>query len=521
MPKVLLPIPSVNESVSRPVVFDVVRQLLESTQLPANTPIIFPGDLEKVQQAGSNLTPDATPNILPFDERITLEVEENYEMERLLATAVYREENQFLFRDMALETDIRPLYSPQEVTINVRYRALDKAQATRWRDNIRSLVSLNRDVLMHTLSYHYQIPPEMMLILKEIHRLRENVAGYGQDWDTYFGLYATQRASVITTLAGTAPAMAISEKQLRVIGWFDFEGVPELGSRENDGESWTISFAYKFKFEKPIAAVMGYPIMIHNQLLDEKYRLTEMDTPEKHQRSYSLSTGFLTEFEKGHDFLTISAGYAIPAFDEFVPGDVLPESLRVVTSLTSIDPDDPLYLFTLTELGTLEFDPDMVDFLKGEIPFLTKPYASLFNLSLYSGKEWLHHSNLRIDSNFRVYATKLLDLRKYHHVRLSIIDDWTLLTPAALERLRHYGKFLIKCLEAISYRGEIPDVLIDAINNARGGKGIIPREVLRHLVNVMDRVSLFSTPPKASDFGNQYNFNSMGVLFVEAYKLPS
>lgn len=514
MPKVLLPVPSVNESVSRPVVLDVVRQLLESTNLPASTPIIYPGELEKNQQVGTNLSPDNTPNILPFDERITIEVEENYEMERLLSTAVYREENQFIFRDMALETYIKPLYSSQEITINVRYRALDRTQANRWRDNIRSLVSMNRDVLMHTLSYHYQIPPEMILILQEIHRLRENVAPYGQNWDTYFGLYATQRASIITTLAGTVPAWAISEKQLRVVGWFDFEGVPEVGGRENDGESWTIGFAYKFRFEKPIACAMSYPVMIHNQLLDEKYRRFVADMPEKHERSYNLTTGFLTEFEKGAQLNGIPSGYAIPAFDEFYPSDMLPDTTRVFTALTSIDQNDPLYLFTLTELGTFDFDPEVLEFLKGEIPYLTKPYFSLFNISLYSQHDWLHYSNIKIDSNFRVTSSKPLDLRKYHHVRFSIVDDWTKLSKDALDRLRKYGKVVIKCLEAIGYNGEIPTELIDAIY---AGNGYVTREVMRGIINVMDRLDAL----RKVDYEKRYCFNTVGVLFVQAYRAPS
>ena len=238
MPKITLPIPETSASCTRPVVVSIVKDLIDMTGIPKDVNIFYPGDSEKAFQPGSDIATHQTGiNTTPFSSRIQIEVDENYEMDRLLSTAVYQTENLFIFRDDRIDTFIKPVYSSADITINFKYRAIDKTSAMRWRDDIRTRVGMMWDMRMHEVSYHYLIPPEFLVILKELHRMRENVYPYGETYDQYFQANITKNATVFTTLAGTHAAWGIAEKQLRIMGYFDFEGVPEQGSKEDDGDS--------------------------------------------------------------------------------------------------------------------------------------------------------------------------------------------------------------------------------------------------------------------------------------------
>ena len=158
MPNLFLPIQDTNLSVSRPVVHGVIKDIFEFTNIPENTMISFPGDLDTMQQPGSDIgkiNQQTGINTTPFSDRIFIEVEEDYEMDRILSTANYRAENTFIFRDDRVEVGIRPIYSSSDVTINFKFRSADKAAAMAWRNYIKTRVSMNWDQRIHKINYHY------------------------------------------------------------------------------------------------------------------------------------------------------------------------------------------------------------------------------------------------------------------------------------------------------------------------------------------------------------------------------
>lgn len=507
MPKITLTVPETHESITRPVVFDIARQIMKFTGMPESTTISYPGSIERVLQPGSAITGKTNdPIISGFTNKLIIEVEENYEKDRILNSAVYRPENLFIFRDLKLQTTIKPTYTATEVTLNFRFRASDKTTANRWRDDMKNRISMMRDIQEHNVTYHYLIPLEFLVILKEIHRLREAVAGYGENYETYFNNNVTTHASLITNLAGQSGQWGISETQARIIGYFDFDGIPEEGTAEDGSAVWTIGFNYKFRYNKPIACVMMYPLMIHNQVI--KYRPATTDSPPNHLQSHGFTTAALSMFEKGNRLeYDQRQGYAIPAYDEFLPGSVVPHSLRVITALVSLDDEQPNFLLSLKDLGTRKIHPAVQTFLEGEIAYLTKPRFSVFAIHLYRNIDLTGNDALMVDEDLNVFSTETLSKRDYHHVRLSLTKDWTQLHPAALDRIREHGIAL--------------QLILDAIDPTLNNKDLIPpilsgdyvrKEDLQKAIDEMNRRKL-----KEGD-GQIRQFNTVQTLIIEAWR---
>lgn len=509
MPKLVLPLQDTPESVTRPIIFDLTRQLFKITGISPDTRIYYPGYMEKDRQPGSTIRDGEVINTFGAGQKLTIEVEENYDQDYILSTAVLRPENPFIFRDDRIETSIKPSYANTEVTINFRYRAIDRIAALRWRDDMKTRVSMMRDEHLHDLTYHYLIPKEFVIIMHEIHRLRELVDGYGEDFDTFFKNNMTQKASLLSNFSGTHQEWGIGEKQMRVLGWFDFEGAPEQGSREDEDDTWTIAFSYKFRYDKPVACVMQYPLVIHNQLLSSRYRPSSTAYQlEQHRRSYSHSGKGFSMFDKTRDTAQFSmqSGIAIPDFDEFLPSSVLTSTKRVFTTLVTIDPANRRFLLSLLDLGrTWSLNPLIVNFLKAEAPYLTKDYGTIFGLQLYRGADRLPDAMLTIDSDLNVTSTVDLPLRHYYHVRLSLLTDLSALSEETRARLREHGPALAAILHAID-----PAVWSQlGYPNLLGGK-YMPKDYLNKAIDVIDRATLSKSDQQIRQF------NTVMTLFVDA-----
>jgi hypothetical protein len=452
MPIILLPVSDSTESITRPIIHDVVRQLLEITGLSSQTNIVFPGSLEKTKQIGSaiSLNGEDDPNKFAYSDKITLEVDEQYDQDRLRNEAVIGPENLLVFEDPLLKMIMKPVYSGSEVAINCRYRAANKSQADQWRNMIKTRLAQRRDINVHTLTYHYTIPDEMLYIMKEIHRMREAVAPYGDTLEEYFEAHRHPKITELTNLAGTASAWAVPETQMQVQGWFDFE-TPESGSREDDADTWTLAFTYKFRYSRPVQIVMTYPLVVHNQVISQRFREAPVETEEAKILAFSHSTRVLNEFYQGKkvsDYVH-RIGYSIPTFDEFMPSSVPSHTLRVLTVGFTIDDTNPALFLNLKDLGIKKFTPEMLAYMEGEAPFMTKLYMSAVMLNFYRNEFNIHPTPLSVNAALDVVGTTPIVLRDVHHLRISLVSDLRLIPTQALDRLRNHGAAAIQILEAL------------------------------------------------------------------------
>ena len=513
MPKLLLPIPSTELNITRPVVLEIARKLFKVLGIHPSTRIEFPmeGD-DKVAQAGSTMgtTERDEANYLPFSQKIKIEVDEQYFGDAFSSTAVHRPEHFPVFRDDDLFVLMKPAYSNNEITISFKFRTADKTLATRWRDEVRMRHSDSRDQYVHSVSYSWEPPVAFMKILQEIHRLRENVLPYGDDFNTYYQEHADARSSVVVNQAGTQGAWTISETQGEVTGYFDFTGNPEKGSKEGEGEAWMTAFSYKFRFEAPLACNLVYPISVHSQLLSADWRPSKSDDQNKKAaRSAAKSIDALNHFRVGktREAFAMRNGYDIPTFDEFIPGSVISETQRIFCALVNVNFDDKEDLLNLAQLGKIHFTPLLLAFLKVEAPYMAKTYNSVFTLSLYEGID-LHRSEaVTVDANLNVRSRHTIDPRKVYHVRLAIVTNWNMLTPAAIARLEQNGAAAIELIKAIN-----PNAVLPPLTN-RGNIAKPPG-----LDGVLLDHGNTAAGPNGSYTGQHVGFNTVATLFIEAHK---
>ena len=514
MPKLVFTNPGVQDSVTRPVVLDVIRQLLKWTGLPRDTQIQFPGENGKVPQPGSTITAEEEFNFFNTHTQWTIEVEERAQEDRGLSMAVFQEENVHVLWDGDTRVYLKPAYSATDVIITIRHRATDKDRMTRWREEMRTRVAMGREARVHDVKYSYLIPLEYIPILEEIHRMREAVAPYGEDFEAYMARYTSTKVRKLSTLAGTELVWGVAEAQARILGYFDFELIPDKGDKGSEDSTSSTSVTYTFKYDKPVASVLEYPLMVHNQLMIKKYRPTALPPRiEDNKLSYSLSSRALASWESyraseglGHQ------GIGIPEFDEFMPakGSVPIDTIRLVTGLTGIDPENPRDLLQLDQLGDHDIDPDVLVFMRGEGAAMVRHGASLVHVSVYRHEYLMSPSDFTITPELMVRLNEPANLRDVYHVRVSLYERPRLLPIQARERMRRHCTATRKILYALN-----PDLeKHNALPTCLPGN-ILPKADLDKALGIMD------LRHDTQYNGQVYQFNTVATLMIAATRIPA
>lgn len=449
MPKVLHTNDGIKESVTRPVVFDITRQLQEWTGLEQMN-ILFPGDTEAAIQPGSTINDEASFNRTNAQALWRVNVREEHRTDKLLATAVHQMEHQEFFYDEAIGVYLRPVYSPTILTLEFEYRSTDVNAARRWRDEIRARVSTNRDIRTHIVNYHFLIPKEYLPLLTHIHELREAQAGYGEDLETYLTNHFTKNVTKLTTVAGTEERWAIAEQQGRIMGQFEFQELPDDPQKQGDNSAYRQTFSYRIYYDCPIATAADYPILVHNQLIDEQYlRFKPKDDLQRFESRSPRSVTALGAFEV--DQLakpTIKSGLRLPEFHEFYPRIAPRHTLQVLSALVGIE--DPVVnpdnrkIMNFTEIDeTWMFREEFISYLKYDHAWLHKYGESLVNVTVYDNDVPLHSSLYSIDADLNVVLNFDPDLRRTYYVRLSLLTNPLELSEAAMDRARNHAEGLI------------------------------------------------------------------------------
>jgi hypothetical protein len=458
--QVLTETPNTYETVTRPVVYNVIDQLQLLTPIARDIRVLFPGQVEVSYQIGSTIQSDtAAQNTFPSEGQLTVHIEENYVEDRVLSTAVVQRENHPVFLDRALGVDIRPVYGFSEIVFNFTYRAPSNTLARRFRNDMKMRRSMGRVENLHEVNYSYGIPLQFFPTLGEIYALREAVAGYGDTFKAWFDSHVTNKSAVVVNMAGNEPTIVIREPQIGILGWFDALVTVDEASRST-GQPGTgameVNFTYRIQYDKPMACVMRYPIVIHNQLIplqyrdmDHIYRLTQRN------RAPSISRANLDRFTPIYpsDISGID-GVQSPVFDDWRPAQVYPFTSSLITMLIQVDSKDPTNVCSLLSLGDYAIDSDIIDFLYGEIPYLTVYNASVVNIALYENSAMMIDSALVIDDKLNITTSFAMDSRKTYHLRISLVNDLLTLPTQVRDRTRYAGKACLKILATLE--GNLP-----------------------------------------------------------------
>lgn len=489
MPKLAITVPETYESITRPVALQVMEQLKSKMSIDEDTPVLYSGLIDTLANYRTTLQGEPAEEQFGQHSRLSINVTEEYLDNHVLSTAVNHDEHVPVFHDVDLDIHIKPIYRKVELAITVNYRARSLSEAKRWENEAALKSSMGREEMLHLINYSYQVPDKMLATLHYLHELRETLAPYNEDLAKWFRSNFISNITALATLDGKTRALTVPEEQVGVLGWFDFENKPEAAERDGEGSTYTASFTYKIAYDKLIALNMSYPIVIHNQLIDVNYRndFNEPVRPTYTSKSLHAMQGIAKTQQPGNVL-----GHYLPDFEDWMPmlQPIKYNPLLTITCL--VDPDNPHDLFNLGELGDYELDPDSLVYIKENPGLVTMLGEAPIYVHLYEGSDYSGDMKLTVDSDLNVKSVDSLNMRKFYHVRISLLNELTSLSDRGKEILCKYPTTLAKVIDAldptIANRVGFPKTVGGAYVPARefervveemnygGGKGTRPGE---------------------------------------------
>lgn len=435
MPNVIKAIEPLYESVRRPVVFSVLRDIVERFQLPNDLIVHYTGSNKAQYHYGSTMDGGETIRF-EHEGRLNLEVIETYVENTALTMATRGYEHPPIFLDKSLGIEAKPIYTNNAVTLEFTYHAATRVDMDRWRSLMRAKVAEGMDGILHVLNYHYPVPLSILCILYELWVTREKLHGYNQDFEEYLDEYMTTNKTVITNTAGKGDTLCIKERMGQITGTCQFSDIPEE-EKADFGAVWEVRFSYKFEYPVPIAVNISYPITIHNQLINPKlYSKNPIPRDVANYASYIVSAFKYGSAETKH-FIEMDMpqeGLRSPFYDEWYPARVIPNLIPIITYLILIDLNEPTYLLDLNNLGSLELNPWFKSFLRKEKDHVNIYKKSVLYLELFVNQE-PYTDYLYVTDDLKVYAKEPLDPRKTYHFRINVFKRLSALTPRAQESL--------------------------------------------------------------------------------------
>lgn len=465
MPKLKRPIPESDQTVVRPIAIGIVQDvLIDRLGMPSDMTVRYPGYSEVQATPHTYLSRKYEPSGFPTTDKITIDITEKPIDFLMNGNVVDAPEHIPLFLNRELELEMRPIYSSMEMSFNIRYRAKNKTEARRWYDYMLTKFPTKEDTWLHDIKYSFGIPQVYLEILKEIHRLTELQAPYGDSFDDFMMKWINPRYGYLTDQTGKNKYGVFSETQIQCLGFFDFGNEPDFGGKQNETDTWEVEIPYILRYEKPRDVYFSYPIVIHNTVLSDRYRgRTGFIQTHERARSYTWSMHHLQTMDKTNELrkpYDNHPGRYFPSFDEFMPRLVPENTMRVFTTLVLLNKEgheQEDFLMNINDLSSPEYGFKLTDclssFLKEEAPYVTIPRESAMQLTLYQGRVPINHEWIEIDENLNIRSKVKLSRRKYYHIRLSVVTDWTYLSEDAKDRFLHKPCALESILQYILPEG--------------------------------------------------------------------
>lgn len=438
-------IPEEYQSISRPVAFDVARQVLIHLGLDPATKITFNGEAEQPLTHGSTLTKeDNNPVRFSGSPRLFIDLKEKPRKNSWFKTNYSSPVENHIFLNSKHNVKIYPIQDEKEATLKLGFRFANKADARKCLSFLRNRLAMLQKEITTTAIFHYPLPHDFITRLRTIHEnvvmLEEDLGKPVTSYEDWFTKGITDAHFDLTDAGGTTTVDAIEVKATGIKGGF----LEDLKTDVEKGDvSYTVMLDFKYFYSKPIACVMAYPMFIANNVLPEEVRGARRDTfiQEIDNVDFnSTQTNFVRLNEKASPFNTWY-GETIPEWDEWIsPMTSYAKEIRLFNCMLKTDLSDPKQVINILDIfDGYDIKDYIIDFLKANHKTLTTPYANPFQIALWDDNERIDSNSYYVDENLMLWHTEGLNPEKRYHVTVGLESELHKLVQTMVNNLREHG----------------------------------------------------------------------------------
>lgn len=437
MPVACIPLEETNRTILSAAYFSIIQDVIRRINIPYGTLIAMHKGMEINRTDNfSNMTTEQRANLpsTVSERKVIVTVNENYNEDALTTTAVSYKDTAPIFVDPTIDASVYPVYVTSDVTLEIKFTTPSKTEAQRLRDDLRIKLSQMRNIEHHAVEYDILLPEIVSDFIADLHQLKSRL--HPSELSEYFRTFSTKRVHLITDTARLDnAAIAVRERQGRIVGVFDFNPMPDVVEEDVDQNTYRLTVPYKMTLEVPRAMCIDYPPTVCNRPMPSKYLKWIQDAKVKSReesvrnRTYTQSLSVLSHFEAHRQLeyrIDNKLPLNVPLWDTFPVRQGHPACMLTATFLTGVDESDRRTLFNLREIPDFYMDEVFLKCLEdGEREFVTQPYRSLFYFGLHYPGRYYDADILEILPDLTVRSKVDLPLEKTTRIGFSVCVDPT------------------------------------------------------------------------------------------------
>lgn len=465
MPSLTYPIPELEETITRPLLLQVLKELALTLNFHPDTKVYYNDQDIQIIPEEAKTTPGANyykPN-LTNGNKLFVELEEIYPEEHILAQAVDAKYNQNLLEDKNAPWFVREVGGRVSARLSMRYRTTDKTSANKFRSHVYTRLARGfTHAKIDRVGLSFPISDEVLAIIMQVWINRNKLADLLGNEKMPFMEYLRQcekhSFSVETNLKGEHSTLVFRRALGNVVISLDSKEL-STPAKVEDG-AYEVSLEASYHYIKPISFFINYPIFTYNNVLNQSYFDASYDRNADSLGDLVPTTHSNTLLSIFDDFenrrrVEIKSQHPIylPSCDDWVvKGDHPKFSVPIIQQLIGVDVLNPSLVFDLNELFTnenIEFNPKLLNYMQFNKDDLLKEYKLPIFFAVYRGDELLTYNDFYVDDDLQIKSRAPLDPTKLYHLNMYLLTNLDLLSSETTEEMCAQDNLLVDIIRFI------------------------------------------------------------------------
>lgn len=431
-----IPTTNISNTVARTIAIKLIKDLKSNLSIDDKAFIALENILEeKTFTSGINVSIDKNEYEVPLAERITAKIDNSKINEYTVGNPINDCKPLFLNDHISISTE----FINYEMVISISYRTRSKVNAEELVNYLKDHAISRGSGYIHNVDYYYLFPSVLLGLLEDIFTTGKINVNDDKTFIDFLKSGNIMNAIVVTSdingYQGTDLGLAaIATNQIH--GLFDVDIKDAVKEFDTDTNTWTVPVTYKVNYMSPESLIVDYALLVNNSMLPNKYYIEKANhatDPNRVVNNLHPEGFIISEYKQNY--------MSIPPFDNHKVNIHMNNILKPILSvLVEITPTDLKTLFNLSNLYYYVIKDEYLEYMKLNYLSIVKPmrrgFDGIFTLDIYDGNRLLDKSTITIDELLNISSVLDLDITRVYRVVLSVVTDFTLLTPTGLTSIK-------------------------------------------------------------------------------------
>lgn len=431
-----IPTTNISNTVARTIAIKLIKDLKSNLSIDDKAFIALENVLEeKTFTSGINVSIDKNEYEIPLAERIIAKIDNSKINEYTVGNPINDAKPLFLNNHISISTE----FINYEMNISITYQTRSKVNAEELVNYLKDHAITRGGGYIHSVDYYYIFPNALLGLLEDIFVTGKINLNDDKTFIDFIKSGNIMNAIVLTSdingYQGTDIGLAaVATNQIH--GLFEVDIKDTVKEFDTGTNTWSVPVTYKLNYMSPESLIVDYALLVNNSMLPNKYYIEKADHATDPIRVVNnLHPEGFTISEYKQDYVSI------PPFDNH---KVNVQSNRIfkpiLSVLVSITNDDLKTLFNLSDLYYYTIKEEYLEYMRLNYLSIVKPmrigFDGIFTLDIYDGNRLLPKNTVTIDNLLNISSIEDLDITRVYRVVLSVVTDFTMLTPRGLNSIK-------------------------------------------------------------------------------------